>query len=132
MESQTKFTPELAAEICRRLSDGPALGKICAELGIGRTTVYDWQEEHPEFAEQIARARVRQADSMAEKHDAIVEKTASGEMPPDVARVVLGGLQWQAKVLNPKRYGERISAELTGKDGGPLKVVRVSGEESEL
>ena len=72
---------------------------------------------------------------MAEKHQAVIDETQSGALPPDIARVVLGGLQWQAKVLAPRDYGDKLAAEHSGPDGGAIpfetvvrKVVDPKGE----
>jgi len=62
---------------------------------------------------------------MAEKHQAVIDETKAGILPPDIARVVLGGLQWQAKVLAPKDYGDKMATEHSGPNGGdiPFSVI---------
>lgn len=37
------------------LSDGESLAGICAELGITRTTLYEWRDSHPDFREAVLR-----------------------------------------------------------------------------
>jgi hypothetical protein len=42
------YTPEIAAEILRRLSEGETLVAICREDGMpGRSTVHDWRKADP-------------------------------------------------------------------------------------
>ncbi len=36
------------------------------------------------------------------------------------ARLRVDARKWVAAKLLPKKYGERYSAEITGKDGGPI------------
>jgi hypothetical protein len=35
------------------LANGESLAAICAELGITRTTLYEWRDTHPEFKQAI-------------------------------------------------------------------------------
>ena len=46
------------AAVEKSVAMGATITVIAAELGVGKTQVYDWAHEHPEFAEAIARARV--------------------------------------------------------------------------
>jgi hypothetical protein len=36
-------------------------------------------------------------------------------------------MQWRAAKLAPKKYGEKIQAEHTGADGGPMQFTVVTG-----
>jgi hypothetical protein len=98
-----------------------------------RSTVYDWLLRHPEFADQYARAREEQADTLADEIIAIADEQ------PEIIAVTdkktgaliehkLDGafLQWQknridarkwtAMKLKPKKYGDRMAVE--GVEGG--------------
>lgn len=115
----SKFTPELARTICERLIDGESMVQICASPNMPhRSTVLRWQSADPSFAAECARAREMQADYMDHK----ILTTAEDCTPANwqVAKVQISAYQWRAEKLNPKRYGARITQELTGKDGGPI------------
>ena len=115
------YTPELAQKICERIAAGEPIYLICKENGMpSRDSVDRWQSQHPDFAANCARAKRDRADLMAKKHHDVVDKVMVGELPPDVARVALSGLEWQAKVMNPKAYGNKVETEISGKDGGAL------------
>jgi len=98
-----------------------------------RTVIYDWLLRHPEFANQYARAREEQADTLADEIIAIADEQ------PEIIAVTdkktgaliehkLDGafLQWQknriearkwtAMKLKPKKYGDRVALE--GVEGG--------------
>jgi len=130
------FTDELGAEICDRLADGESLTAICQSPGMPeRKQIWRWIQSNAEFAANHARARIVQGHKMAEKHQAVIDETQKGALPPDIARVVLGGLQWQAKVLAPRDYGDKLAAEHSGPNGGAIpfetvvrKVVDPKGE----
>ena len=121
---------------------------ICAESGMPAcSAVYRWLNERPEFQEQYARAREEQADFYAgqiveiadeevtmvraDKHKSRDEdgdgNTEVVFDPTAVARnrLRVDARKWYASKLAPKKYGEKVTQELTGTDGGAiaLKVV---------
>ena len=52
------YTPELAARICARLSEGMTLREVCRQDGMpDESTVRDWAQTNAEFSPQYARAR---------------------------------------------------------------------------
>jgi len=62
----SKYDPDLADEILRRMSNGEVLAKICPELGIARSTFTGWQDTIEGFADRYAHAREAQAHAIAE------------------------------------------------------------------
>jgi hypothetical protein len=59
-------TPELAAEICRRLASGRTLRAVCRDRDMPHhDAVYDEMNRSPAFAEAIARARTESAHGLA-------------------------------------------------------------------
>lgn len=123
MGRQTDFTPELADEICDRLMDGESLIRICRDENMPhRRTVIRWMEKDPEFATRCARARVEQGDAVAEEITEVLEAVKSGDIPADVGRVVVSGLQWKAAKLAPKVYGDVARHEHSGPDGKDIPV----------
>jgi predicted nuclease with TOPRIM domain len=115
------YTPELAAEICRRLAEGDGLLKICKGADMpARSIVLVWQHEREDFRAAIARARVAQGHAMAERAQAIIDDCVAGNIAADVARVALYGLQWQASKLHPAAYSDRL--ELAGDKEAPLSI----------
>lgn len=116
------YSEELAERICLALIDGLSLAKICAEDDMPhRSTVLRWLERHPEFAARYARARESQADFM----DDMILDVANASTPETAAadRVKIGAYQWRAAKLKPKKYGDRVLAEHTGPNGGPIQTV---------
>lgn len=103
-------------------------------------TVYNWMEADAEFASLIARARERGEDSIAaecleiaddSRNDYVDKLNANGEIvgkqldSEHVQRSKLR-IETRLKLLakwNPKKYGEKIQAEHTGADGGPLTML---------
>ena len=131
----TKYTPEIGAEICSRISAGESLNKIIKSKNgeLDFQTVYRWLFANKDFSEQYARARADQADTMADEIHAISDERPrmivddKGVERVDNAyvnwqRLRVDSRKWIAAKLKPKKYGEKVATELTGKDGGPLQV----------
>ena len=56
----TKYTKELADKLCELLAEGKSINQISKMRGMPqRSTVWGWQDEHPEFFDKTARARAR-------------------------------------------------------------------------
>ena len=136
----TKYNEQIAAEICTRIVKGESLRSVCRDEKMPNIdTIYVWIGKHPVFAEQYARARDEQADTLADEIQAL-----SDEAPPMVLGkygevIDTGWLQWQkqridsrkwvASKLKPKKYGDRVS--LAGDAENPLQT-SVQVEASEL
>ena len=64
----SKYTPELAAEICQRLSEGEPLRQICRDEHMPAwQKIYEWMAKDPELSGAIAYAREQGADAIAEE-----------------------------------------------------------------
>ena len=61
----TTYTPEIGAEICRRMADGESLVEITRDpaMPAGMSTVFQWLAKDVPFAEMYAQAREQQADA---------------------------------------------------------------------
>lgn len=114
--------------ICEQISVGTPLQEICRQKGMPAwRTVYDWMAADDDFAANIARARDLGADAIAEETLAIVdsEPERGNDGKIDSAWVAHQKLraEHRLKLLakwNPKKYGDKVSAELTGANGGAI------------
>lgn len=116
----TKRTPEVEAEIIRRISEGEPLAQICREDGMpGLSTVYDWEGKDEAFSGAIARARIAGFDMIAQEALAIAD---DADPDVDVQRSKLR-IETRLKLLakwDPKRYGEMVKTEHSGPNGGEI------------
>lgn len=107
MGRPSKYTPELFAEICERLSKGEPLAQICRDEHMPSvTTVWEWQKSDAPISESIARARETGFDQIALEALRIADDK-EGEHQRDRLRV-----DTRLKLLakwDPKRYGDRIT-----------------------
>ena len=115
MARPSKFTQEIANEICERISEGESLREICkSDKMPGRTTVGEWLESNNDFRSKYARARELQGDHMDDKILTAANDCLKGTIDPQCARVAIMAYQWRASKLAPKKYGEKIEHEVSG------------------
>lgn len=86
-----------------------------------RETVRAWRIDNPAFLAKCARAREEQGHHAVDEMADLERKVESGEVPPDVGRVLFSSKQWRASKLARTSYGEKL--ELSGNAEAPLTVV---------
>jgi hypothetical protein len=131
----SKYTPELAAEICERLSNGEPLRQICRDGHMPAwTAVYAWSARDDALSERIAHAREMGFDAIAEEALLIADTPVMGQkqvMGDDktytTVEDMLGHrklqIETRLKLLakwNPKKYGDRV--QLAGDKENPLQI----------
>jgi len=132
----TTYTDEIANEICSRLVDGKSLKKICEMDDMpSKSTVFKWLSENETFSDKYARAREAQADTLADEiidiaddgeNDTYEDDEGNVKTNQDViarSRLRVDARKWIASKLKPKKYGDKITQELTGKDGKDLSIL---------
>ena len=120
----SKYTPEVVDRICALIEQDHSINQIGSMPDMPNSaTIHRWLIAHEDFARRCARAREAQADFVFGANAELERKTLSGEVPPDVARVVLSSRQWRASKLAPKRYGDKVSHEHAGPGGGAIETV---------
>lgn len=132
-----KLTPELSDKICLELSEGKSLVQICAQDGVpSRATVLLWvvkgergDEEYKQFSDSYARAREAQAHALidevleiADDKSGDVRKNKDGEDTLDAefvarSRVKIDTRFKVAARMHHKKFGDKITNELTAKEG---------------
>ena len=117
----TDYTEELAAEICRRLSEEEGgLVEVCkADDMPARSSVYLWLSKYPAFSDMYARAREDLGVFVA--HKGVKEATSASDA--QLGRLQFDARKWLASKLAAKQFGDRVTTELTGPNGGPVETV---------
>jgi hypothetical protein len=137
------YTQDITSKICERIADGESLRSICSEEGMpDKATVFRWLAVHEAFRDQYARARETQADSLFDEilaiaddgsNDWMLRKRGDSEAWVENGEAIrrsqlrVDARKWMAGKLQPKKYGDKIVNELTGKDGGAIETKDVSG-----
>ena len=135
--ARVRFTTELGEQIAGLIANGipiedstlngavltPGIG---SRIGIHPSTFYEWQQQRPEFAESIARAREESGHRIADRMLALADAALAEPALANAVRVAADILKWQAGMRNPGIYGERrrIEIDVTGDLGERLRRAR--------
>lgn len=135
MGRPSTYSQEIADLICERIADGESLRAICRDESMPcKSSVFKWLSVHALFADQYARAREAQADTMADEILDIADETAfdsieseNGGLKPNQewiarSRLRVDARKWLAAKMAPKKYGDKLQSEVTGADGAPLAI----------
>lgn len=120
------YTTRIAKRLCEHIALGDTLQKALARepLGPNITMFWRWLDEYPEFREMHERARMLQAELVA---DSIMEMAENVLRNPKFApayKVAADILKWQAEVRNPARYGAKVQLQHVV----PLDSVKMKAE----
>ena len=139
MGRPTKYSKELAVDICVRLANGESIVQITKDDDMpSQATIYVWLRERDDFQEMYTRAREDQIDTNVDQIIAIAD-----EMPPtftdkDGRKTLdsswinwqknrIDARKWSAIKLKPRKYGDRVGLE--GVEGGaPIVTQETSSE----
>ncbi|WP_322979131.1 hypothetical protein [Pseudomonas sp. C11] len=133
----SSYTEAIGIALCAAIAEGMSLRSACALPGMPDvSTVIRWlaDEERAEFCAQYARAREDRADLLAEeilqiaddgRNDTQVDEDGNVFVDHDViarSRLRVDARKWLASKMAPKKYGDKITAEHTGANGGAIQV----------
>lgn len=121
------FSQDIADLICERLAAGESLRAIARSGDIpSLPVIYKWLDAVQSFAEQYARARETQAETLAYEALEIADdgrrdykQDADGREVPDHDHIARSKLRvdqrrWMAGKLKPKVYGDRTQLDISG------------------
>jgi hypothetical protein len=122
----SSYNEEVVTKILEKLAAGESLLSICRAPDMpAESTVRKWAAEDREgFYAKYAYARDIGLDHQA---DRIID-IADTEEDPARARVMIDARKWHLSKMAPKRYGDTLTAEVTGADGGPLVIEKIVRE----
>ena len=104
----TKYSPKVVNTIFEKMSEGYSLVAAAAFADVGRRTVYEWIDQHPEFAETYALAQAKR--QLWWETEALT--TTSGPRVTMVTKA-LGGMR-------SADWSDDSRLEITGAGGVPL------------
>lgn len=130
----SKYTKEIADEICERIAEGESLRRICLSDHLpNRKTIFHWllNDTHPGFCDQYRMARDMQAENFADEMNDIADDGSNDYMENvddqgavigyklngehiQRSRLRIDTRKWIASKLKPKKYGDKIEVENSG------------------
>lgn len=121
MGRPSKYTEAMADDICARIACGESMRAISVDPVMpAMSTLFKWLREHDKFSEQYARAKEESGDVDAERIEDVAKQVLDGQVDPASGRVAIDAFKWTASKKRPKKYGDKIHQELTGRDGAPI------------
>lgn len=130
----TRYTQQIADEICERLAEGESLKVICFDPHMpSEALVRLWAQDDAAdkagtgagFSARYARAREQGCERLAEEILEISDADCTVDGKPDnalvqQARLRVDSRKWLLSKMLPKKYGDKVTQEITGNDGGAL------------
>lgn len=111
-----EYTKELEDKIVEMILNGASFRKIGRTDGFpSRDTLMRWEREIKDFATNVARAREAKLEDDAEQLEEINEMVMEGKLDPQQASVISNNIKWVASRLLPKKYGDKMQNEHSGK-----------------
>jgi hypothetical protein len=114
------WNPEVLEEFCNCIVAGDSVRSLA---GNGRfpseSAIYRKMARDPEFASTITRAR--EAFTESDMEYCIELADSASPMDWQVKKLQIWARQWRAGRMYPKKYGDRVTQEHVGKDGGAMK-----------
>jgi hypothetical protein len=123
--NQKVYTPELAAEICRRIAAGESLRSICRSEGMpDESTVREWAiDDHNGFAPHYARSTLIRMHGFSDEILEIIDNCSSENVM--VARARVDTRRWLMSKIAPKIYGDKLDLTHAAPDGGPVQFITI-------
>lgn len=104
----SKYTPEIGRKILEYMEQGYSLVAAAAHVEVGRSTVYNWKEEHPEF-----KALIELGMSKRQAHwEKEALETQSGPRVTMISKALAG--------TKDSSWSDSQSLEITGPGGSAL------------
>ncbi len=123
-----KLTPEKLTAFCAALAETCNVGRACAAVGISRMTAYTWRKDMPDF--EAAWEDAMQAGLLALEDEAHRRAFEGTDEPVFYKGDECGSVRKYSDTLAifllkahaPDKYRENTRMELTGANGGPVKI----------
>jgi hypothetical protein len=108
----TKYKPEYCEQIIQLGKEGKSIAQMASFFDVDKASIFDWAAAHEDFSTALACAR---AHSQTWWEDKAQQNLASRDFNAQL---------WLKSVASRFRddYTERTQTEITGKDGGAVKV----------
>jgi hypothetical protein len=103
----------------------------------GKSTIFRWLAKHVEFRDQYARACEARTEAHADEILAIADDGSNDWMQKNHGESIvwvengealrrsqlrIDSRKWLMSKLSPKKYGDKITQEQTGPNGGPIII----------
>ena len=119
------WTTAITDRICELIESGKSINSFAGKKGMpSAPSIYRKMAKDAEFAGMIDIARQAQQEHEMEK----CIELADSATPEDwqVKRLQIWARQWRASRMIPKKWGDKITQEITGRDGAPIATQQIT------
>jgi hypothetical protein len=88
------------------------------------STLIEWSEQDAQRSARMREARQRSARVWDERAEHVIT-TAGDPFELNKAKELAHHYRWRAKAIAPREYGDKVTQEHTGADGGPIAIAAV-------
>jgi len=113
-------TEQQKTEFLELLSEGLAFYDAADKVGLDKGIFYRLCAKDAAFDELVTRARAIGQDASVDDCRQLADQ--ADETNYNAIKLKIWERQWTAARRAPRKYGDKIQAEVSGKDGGPLVV----------
>lgn len=120
------------------MHQGKSLRKSCKEMGVSTVTFLKWVELDPENERRYVHARDAMidfiADEMLDIADQFVGTNDNGGTDHGAVqkqRLQVDTRKWLLSKLAPKKYGDKVTNEITGGEGKGITIEFVAPKEAD-
>jgi len=112
-------------KVIELVESGMTERSACMQVGINRMT-FRQTALRMKVEIQYARALSALAENQVALLETAIEDMREGKIDAQMAKVEIDARKWFASKFLPKRYGEKITQEISGPDGAPIAQTNVS------
>lgn len=117
-----QFDAGIRDDICKEMEKGKSLRKVCEMKSMPSiSTVMKWVSQDEVFSEQYTRAREARADAIFEDCLDIADDAKADDVAK--ARLMVDTRKWMLGKMAPKKYGDKVSHEVSGPSGGAIQTI---------
>jgi hypothetical protein len=109
----TKYEDRFCDMVEEAMGSGLSLGAFAGQIGVARSTINEWIDNHPAFSEAVSRAKGKRLLHWEQAAIRVAEKGGG----PGTATIIVFGL----KNMGGEEWADVQRQELTGKDGAPIQ-----------
>lgn len=106
------------------IASGVSLTQLAHDAGVSIGTFLAWIEDDPERSARVKEVRARTAKIWDEKAEAVIA-AAPDKFELERARELAHHYRWRAKAIAPREYGDKVTQEHIGANGGPIAIASV-------
>jgi hypothetical protein len=116
---------EKVNQVIALMDAGTSERSACEQVGINRGT-FRSAALKAQVVDQYAKALEAMAQDQVELVEQAIADMREGKIDHKMAKVEIDARKWFASKFLPKRYGDKITQEISGPDGAPIQSQAVS------